>query len=178
MKIKQKTSGANMFEKIAKQSLFAIAALLLAVTAASLFLQVIARELWWQVDWTEELARFAFISMVFMASTYATLTDSHLRVSVFSDLVAGWIGEAPVAVFHLVILIGFDGLMVWYSGLNFVDGLHYPNISPSLDFNQNHLFLFMAVGFALSGLIHLIRLVSLPLRRSVSATGSDEGRGA
>lgn len=67
--------------------LFGLAAAGLAFMVGALFLQVVSRELRWAVDWTEELGRFSFISMVFFAAAYGTLTRSHLRVSVFSDLI-------------------------------------------------------------------------------------------
>ena len=151
---------------IAARLLYASAALLLAGMAASLFFQIVAREFRLPVDWTEELSRFAFISMVFLASAYATLRRRHLRVSVFSDLVASRIGTRPVAIFHLVILAGFDAVMVWYSALNFWEGLRFANISPALGFNQNHLFAVMCVGFAASALINLGDLLGVAMGRS------------
>lgn len=145
---------------LAARILFAASALLLAAMAASLFLQVVAREFKLAVDWTEEMSRFVFIAMVFLASAYATLRRRHLRVSVVSDAIAGIVGDRPVAVFHLLILIGFDAVMVWYSGLNFMEGLQFPNISPSLGFNQSHLFAVMCLGFAASALINLADLIA------------------
>ncbi|WP_420393674.1 TRAP transporter small permease [Acuticoccus sp.] len=146
--------------------LFASAALLLAGMALSLFFQVVAREARLPVDWTEELSRFAFIAMVFLASAYATLRRRHLRVSVFSDLVARWVGPRPVAAFHLVILVAFEAVMVVYSALNFVEGLRFANISPAIGFNQNHLFVVMSVGFAASALINAADLLAVLSGRS------------
>ena len=147
--------------------LFAVAGLLMSLMAMSLFIQIIARETSFGADWTEEMSRFSFIVMVFLASTFATLSKSHLRVSVFSDLLAGWIGERPVHLFHLLVLVVFDTLMVWYGMRNFTDGLQFPNISPAIGFNQNWLFVSLIIGFALSGVIHVVDAVSL--RKPVAA---------
>lgn len=146
--------------------LFVSAGLFLAGMALSLFLQVVAREFRLAVDWTEELSRFAFIAMVFLASAYATLRRRHLRVSVFSDLAAKAIGKRKVAAFHLVILVAFDSVMVWYSALNFWEGLQFANISPALGFNQNHLFVFMCLGFLASAIINLADLIAVVTGRS------------
>ena len=154
--------------------LFAIAALLMALMVASLFLQVLAREFRWPVDWTEETGRFAFISMVFLAAAYATLTDSHLRVSVFSDIIARRIGGRPVAIFHTLVLLSFAGLMVYFSGFNFFDGLRFPNISPALRFNQNILFSVMCVGFSIIFVVHLLDLFRL-LRGGALKPGEQPG---
>ena len=142
-------------------ALFVISALGLAVMVAALLLQVAARELRLAVDWTEELSRFAFIGAVFVAAAYGTLTRSHLRVSVVSDALARAVGRRPVDLLHTVVLLGFAGVMVWFSGANFVDGLRYPNVSPALGFNENNLFAFMCAGFALIFLLHLRDLVVL-----------------
>lgn len=141
--------------------IYAAAALFLALMVSSLMLQIVAREFKLPVDWTEEMSRFAFISMVFLASAYATIRRRHLRVSVFSDFVARRIGNRAVAVFHLTILFGFDSVMVWYSGYNFVDGLQFANISPALGFNQNILFAAMCLGFGASALVNLTDLVAV-----------------
>lgn len=142
-------------------ALFALSAIGLTTMVTSLFLQVLAREFNWRVDWTEEIGRFAFISMVFMAAAYSTLTHSHLRVSVFSDLVARKIGARPVQAFHTLFLLGFAAIMIYFSAVNFVEGLRFPNISPALRFNQNILFVAMCCGFALIFLLHLRDLWAL-----------------
>ncbi len=142
-------------------ALFGLAALGLAVMVGALFLQVLARELRWAVDWTEELGRFAFITMVFIAAAYGTLTRTHLRVSVFSDLMARVVGPRAIQFVHTVILVGFAGVMVVYSWLNFTDGLRYPNISPAIGFNQNHLFIAMCAGFVIILILHLRDLAIL-----------------
>lgn len=141
--------------------LFAIAAVGLTAMVASLFLQVLAREFNWAVDWTEESARFTFIAMVFIAAAYATLTDSHLRVSVVSDLIARRIGHRIVGAFHALVLLGFALLMIWFSAYNFWDGLRFANTSPALRFNQNILFSAMTVGFTIMAVLHMLDLIRI-----------------
>lgn len=150
-----------------RKSLYAIAALMLAAMVASLFLQVVAREFHWSVDWTEESARFTFISMVFVAAVYSTVTDSHLRVSIVSDLLEKVLGKRIVQSFHAIVLIGFSGVMSWYSWQNFIEGLQYPNISPAIGFNQNLLFIFMTVGFAINLLVLTRQFVAVLRDREV-----------
>ena len=148
-------------EKTLRRTLLLLASALLAFMVASLFLQVIAREFRWAVDWTEETGRFSFITMVFIAAAYGTLTRSHLRVSVFSDWLAGKIGARPINFFHTIVILGFAAIMIVFSALNFTDGLRYPNISPALGFNQNIMFAAMCAGFVMIFLLHLRDLVTL-----------------
>lgn len=135
--------------------LFALSAGGLGLMVAALFLQVLSREFHWAVDWTEELGRFSFIVMVFIAAAYGTLTRTHLRVSVFSDLLAKVVGVRAVDFMHTVVLLGFAAFMAVFSWLNFIDGLRYPNTSPAMGFNQNHLFLAMSAGFLVIVILHL-----------------------
>lgn len=148
-------------EIILRKSLLLLASALLAFMVASLFLQVIAREFNWAVDWTEETGRFSFITMVFIAAAYGTLTRSHLSVSVFSDWISLKFGNRPIALFHTIVVLGFAAVMVVFSALNFTDGLRYPNISPALEFNQNILFVAMCAGFVIIFLLHLRDLFTL-----------------
>lgn len=146
---------------VLRKSLLLLASALLAFMVGSLFLQVIAREFRWAVDWTEETGRFCFITMVFIAAAYGTLTRSHLRVSVFSDLIASKVGSRPVVFFHTIIVLAFASVMVVFSALNFSDGLRYPNTSPALGFNQNILFIAMCFGFVMIFCLHLRDLFTL-----------------
>lgn len=150
-----------MMDQLFRRALFLVSAIGLAAMVGALFLQVVAREFNWPVDWTEEAGRFSFISMVFIAAAYGTLTRAHLRVSVFADVFARKYGPRPLQFVHTVILIGFAGVMVYFSAINFIDGIRYPNISPALRFNQNTLFVAMCAGFLLIGLLHLRDLITL-----------------
>ncbi len=152
---------------ILSKFLLGIAMFGLALMVASLFLQVISREFRWAVDWTEELGRFAFISMVFVATAYGTMKRSHLSVTVFSDLMILRFGPRPIHILHTAITLGFAGLMIYFSAQNFVDGLRYPNISPAIGFNQNILFLPMCIGFIIIFLLHLRDLSTLILKGSL-----------
>lgn len=146
---------------ILRKALLLLASIFLVFMVGSLFLQVIAREFRWAVDWTEETGRFSFITMVFVAAAYGTLTRSHLSVSVFADTLAEKFGPRPIWFLHTIIILGFAAVMVAFSALNFVDGLQYPNTSPALGFNQNILFVAMCAGFSIIFLLHLRDLLIL-----------------
>lgn len=148
-------------QNILRKTLLLLASALLAFMVGSLFLQVIAREFHWAVDWTEETGRFSFITMVFIAASYGTLTRSHLSVSVFSDWISSRIGARPIAFLHTVVVLGFAAVMIVFSALNFTDGLRYPNTSPALGFNQNILFAAMCTGFTIIFSLHLRDLIVL-----------------
>jgi len=130
----------------------------LVIMVGSLFFQVVARHMHWQLDWTEELSRFAFIAMIFVAASYATQSGSHLRVEFFSDLIANinrvsrWIIEQ----LQWLAVLSFDVLFTWYSIENLIEGSRYPNYSPALNFNENLLFLAPTIGFSVAVIFRVL----------------------
>lgn len=133
--------------------------LTISVTVGSLVLQVVSRQLGWQVDWTEELARFSFLVMVFAGASYASGKMSHLRVSVFSDFASRWRWSGMITRgLQWTAVMAFDSLFCGLAIMNVVEGLRYPNISPSLGFNESLLFLAPAAFFAIAVVQRLLRL--------------------
>jgi TRAP-type C4-dicarboxylate transport system permease small subunit len=132
--------------------------LTISLTVGALTLQVISRQLGWQVDWTEELARFSFLVMVFAGASFASGRMSHLRVSVISDLAARWKWSRwLVEKLQLLAILAFDSLFCWYASANVIEGLRYPAVSPSLGINENMLFLAPAGFFAIAIVQRVLR---------------------
>lgn len=152
----------NTFVALRKSQLFASHITLLTMVGA-LALQIIAREFRLQVDWTEELSRFAFVAMVFVSASYATQTGAHLRVSAFADLMARWkpLGWLIPKLEFLAVLV-FDCLFFWYCIDNLIDGLRYVNASPALNFNENLLFIAPLVGFGAAIIYRLMGIFFVP----------------
>lgn len=137
--------------------------LTLSITVLSLALQVLARQLDWDVDWTEELARFSFLVMVFASATYASSQLSHLKVTVFSDLISRWKPGAWVLVrIQFILVVTFDGLFFWYALSNVIEGLRYPTISPALLFNENLLFIAPVSFFFIAIIQRFLRVFIAP----------------
>jgi TRAP-type C4-dicarboxylate transport system permease small subunit len=121
----------------------------LLLMVGSLFLQIIARQLNWQIDWTEELSRFAFIAMVFVTASLASQMDSHLKVGAFAEVMQKWPpARWLIPKLQFIAILLFDILFFWYCIFNLLEGLEYPNRSPAIGFNENWLFLAPIIGFA------------------------------
>jgi len=132
--------------------------LTISLTVGSLVLQVLSRQMGWQVDWTEELARFSFLVMVFAGASFASGHLSHLRVTVLSDFASRWKSTRwVVEKLQLVAILAFDAMFCWYASANVVEGLRYPTVSPSLGFNENLLFIAPAAFFAIAILQRVLR---------------------
>ena len=72
--------------------------------------------------------------------------------------------------------MAFDSCVIYYASINLIDGILYPNISPSLSFNQNYLFILMILGFSLSAMIHIIDIFSTPPVSSDTDTPALKGK--
>lgn len=137
--------------------------LTLLVMVGALFLQIVARQLRFQIDWTEELSRFSFIAMVFVSASFASQMGSHLRVTAFADMLGRW---SPMKwlierLQFLAVLI-FDGLFFWFCVENLIEGLQFTNQSPALNFNENLLFIAPLFGFGAAILHRLLSVIADP----------------
>ena len=144
----------------------------LVLMVGALFLQIVSLQFGLQIDWTEELSRFAFITMVFVSASYASHAGSHLRVDAFADLIGKWppAGWLIVRVQFLAILL-FDALFFWYCVVNLLEGLQYPNLSPAIGFNENLLFLAPCIGFGAAVLSRLMSVIWMPPAPESAAAG-------
>ncbi|MZR31644.1 TRAP transporter small permease [Sneathiella litorea] len=155
----------NLIFAFLRQTQLWAAHITLTIMVGSLFFQVLARQMRWQLDWTEELARFSFIAMIFVAASYATQTGAHLRVEFFSDLISkmGRTSRWIVSQLQWCAVLTFDVLFTWYSIENLKEGFRYPNLSPTLNFNENILFLAPAIGFSAAIIFTILsRFVEAP----------------
>ena len=147
----------------------------LVLMVGALFLQIVSRQFGLQIDWTEELSRFAFITMVFVSASYASQAGSHLRVDAFAGLLsrwppAGWL----IARFQFLAILLFDALFFWYCVVNLLEGLEFPNLSPAIGLNENLLFLAPCIGFGAAVLNRLLSIVWTPPAPPQGMAGSVE----
>ena len=133
--------------------------LTLTTMVAALTLQIVAREFQWQVDWTEELSRFAFVAMVFVSASYATQMNTHLGVTAFVDMITKWRPISwVVEKLQFLAILTFDVAFFWLCLENLKDGIRFANKSPALGFNENLLLIAPLFGFGAAIIFHLMTL--------------------
>lgn len=125
---------------------------LLSVTSILVFLQVIMRFVFQNsLTWSEELARYLFIWMIYIGVSYGIKKRSHLTVDVLDALLEPR-GRYISNIIVDVVLILFMGLMTYY-GFNIV--LRAARLSAALSIPMRYVYLAPVTGFSLS----LIRLI-------------------
>jgi TRAP-type C4-dicarboxylate transport system permease small subunit len=106
-------------------------AVLLAVMFAVTLFQVAARVvIGISSVWSEELARFVYVCLVFVGAALLFRDDAHIRVGVLTDRLKG----RPLAVLQIVTIslaIPFIAVMTWGAWLN--TAVNWRTYAPTLD---------------------------------------------
>ena len=87
--------------------------ILVTVMIISIFLQIIFRYLVEDaLTWTEELARYAMIFVVYLGVGIGTKTDSHMGVTVVVDLFFGRARKIVAAITYIITIIIYIALFI------------------------------------------------------------------
>ncbi len=127
---------------------------LLALMFLATFYQVLARNvLFTTAMWTEELAKFLFVYIVFIGSATLMENEGHIRIAILSDRLSG-----PLARWHRLfvelVLVVFGVIFAWSSWVNVINSWEF--YAPSMPwFRLAYLYL----GLVISGLLTLFYLL-------------------
>lgn len=136
--------------------------LLSAVTVVVVFAQVICRLTAQSLPWSEELARYCFIWMVCLGTSYAVKDNKLTNV----DLLVSRFGRKPRRVIALLVnllLLAFSAVVVYYGASSVARMLRFGQRSPALRIPKGYIYMAAPVGFGLAGLRTLQNLVKLLL---------------
>ncbi len=122
--------------------------LLLALMFLTTFYQILARDIFVISSmWTEELARFLFVWIVFLGA--ATLIDGneHIRIAILIDRLPLAVSRMIRVVSNLLIL-AFGVIFVWSAYLNFLNNWDF--YAPSMDWMRLS---YLYLGLLISGVL-------------------------
>ncbi len=129
-----------------------ILAVLMSVTSIIVFLQVIMRFVFRNsLTWSEELARYLFIWMIYIGVSYGIKKRSHLAVDALDSLF-GKKGILITNTIHDMFLMAFMVTMTYF-GFDIV--LRATRVSAALGLPMKYVYLAPVVGFGLS----IIRII-------------------
>ncbi|MFA5027357.1 MAG: TRAP transporter small permease [Candidatus Methylomirabilota bacterium] len=134
------------------------------------FFQVLARNVFHVTAmWTEELAKFLFVFIVFLGSATLMEREEHIRISILADRL-----PAPLTRWHRLlvqlVLFAFMAVFVWSSWLNIVNSWEF--YAPSMPWFKLS-YLYMVLVF--SGILTLCYLL-LNMARVLFPGRFDSGR--
>ncbi|MCM8536962.1 MAG: TRAP transporter small permease [Lentisphaeraceae bacterium] len=153
-------------EKYIVVSLFAALVLLC-------FLQIIFRSvLNLSLSWTEELGRYVFILLVYMAACAAVLKDAHVKVEIIDSFVSEKNRKHLETAMDLV-FCAFMALIGYYGMLISIDAFELELLSPAMQVPMGIVYAIIPVSFFLM-CIRLIQKVSLRYKKVDPVAVSEE----
>lgn len=132
---------------------------LLALMFLSTFYQVLARNVFFTTAmWTEELAKFLFVYIVFLGSATLMENEGHICIAILSDRLPAFLARWHRLSVHLV-LVAFGVFFVWSAWINVLNSWEF--YAPSMPwFRLSYLY----VGLVISGILTLYYLLRNMLR--------------
>ena len=127
---------------------------LLALMFLTTFYQVLVRNvLFTTAMWTEELAKFLFVYIVFLGSATLVENEGHICIAVLTNRLPARLARWH-KLFVLLVLIAFGVIFVWSSWLNVLNNWDF--YAPSMTwFRLAYLYL----GLVISGVMTLFYLL-------------------
>jgi TRAP-type C4-dicarboxylate transport system permease small subunit len=122
--------------------------LLLALMFLATLYQILARDVFFISSmWTEELARFLFVWIVFLGAATLMEGNEHIRIAMLIDRLPLTVSRMIRVVSNLLIL-AFGVVFVWSAYLNFLNNWEF--YAPSMDWMRLS---YLYLGLLISGVL-------------------------
>lgn len=97
--------------------------------------------------WTEEIARYALIWVVFVGAAMVTRRNSHIAVELVSNLLPQNATRAALLAFIDLVKLGFMGLLAYFS-ITIVERMHYQRMTV-IDLPMSYVYAGVVLGCVL-----------------------------
>lgn len=130
---------------------YSILVVLSIVTVVVVFAQVVCRMTGQSLPWSEELARYCFIWMICIGTSYAVKLNKLTSVDVLVNLSKGNTRKL-FSLFVSLMILAFSGVVVYYGTGACVKMLKFGQTSPALNIPKGYIYLAAPVGFGMAGI--------------------------
>jgi TRAP-type C4-dicarboxylate transport system permease small subunit len=122
--------------------------LLLALMFLITFYQILARDVFIISSmWTEELARFLFVWIVFLGSATLLENNEHIRISIVLDRIPKKVRQV-IEIFSNLAILAFGVMFVWSAYMNILNNWMF--YAPSMDWMRLS---YLYLGLFISGVL-------------------------
>lgn len=135
---------------------------LLVFFVITLFMQIVLRTIDYNLHWTEEIARYAFLWFILFGASYATRLSALNRVTMQFSKFPPVVGKTCMLLGD-VIWLAFCLVMAYHGYLAVADLLEFPYHTPALDWSLAIIYLIFPASF----LLMAIRIIQVNLQRLV-----------
>jgi len=138
-----------------------LAGSMLMATVVLLFMQVVLRYFFGKsIAWTEEMSRYTFMWMVYIAASLAAKQDTHIRVTAQLSILPESLRRYVLLVADLLWL-AFNAVVIWEGISLFQNMGQFRLVSGSMGWDLRYVFLILPIGF----LAMSIRIIQVQYRR-------------
>lgn len=128
---------------------------LFAVMVIVLFSQIIMRSIFnSSITWSEELARYCFIYIVFIGISYAVKKNAHLSLTLIVSKL-GKVGQKAAFIFSNSVFFLFCLFILYYSAILTMNNFKFGQVTPSLGIHMAVVYAAAPIGMSLT----IIRLI-------------------
>ena len=135
------------------------------VIAVQVFMRYVMQD---SLSWSEELARYCFIWLVFLGISYAVKLEKHMRIDVLF-LVLKNKGKAILGIISNLLFLGFAVFAIVYGYQISSEVLAWGQVSPALNIPVGLVYMAGPVGMGLTA----IRLIQQLVRYGKSLAGKE-----
>lgn len=140
-----------------------------SVMVAVIFVQVVMRQLNSSLSWSEELARFCFIWLIYLGISYGVKKQRHIKVDVVLVMLNNK-GKVILNIISNVLFVVFSIFVIYYGYDIASKLLAFGQKSPALQIPMGLVYMATPVGMGLT----LIRLIQNLIKNVRTLQGKEE----
>lgn len=125
-----------------------ITAVLFAVMCAIIIIQIVFRFISWNVSWCEEIARYLFVWIIYLAASRAVKDGKHLTVDILPIFLKGK-AQIILHIFSTLATLAFFAALLYAGSLVLSTMMTRPQFSPANGINMIFPYLAPTVGTVL-----------------------------
>ena len=135
-----------------------VTAVLFAAMCAIIIIQIVFRFVSWNVAWCEEIARYLFVWIIYLAGSKAVKDGKHLTVDILPIFLKGK-SQTILHIFSTLATLCFFAALLYAGSLILPSMIARPQFSPANKINMIYPYLAPTVGAVLMTLRAIITIV-------------------
>lgn len=148
---------ASIFKKI-QNGVNIISGAALVVMISVIIIQTYARYVMHSsIPWSEEFSRFLFVSVIVLCFNIAISNDMLVSINILDSILKDGFLLRSIEIFRLLVGL-FVEVFFFISSLQLID-LGWTQKSPAMQITMSHMYILIAIGFAMSVLAVVTKIV-------------------
>jgi len=130
---------------------------LISIMVLAMFFQVVTRYVFGAgIPWTEELARFSNVWLIFIGASVLAFTDEHIKVTIADTLLKGK-SLAVIQTIRNLVYLAYSIILIKV-GINSL-GVVASQTSPNMMMPMNYVYMVIPIGAVLTTVYIIVNLV-------------------